>query len=222
MIFYLKLMDNNKVNEATARILLSTKRKSRQYSLYEIASDILFLKNELDGINNVSNLIGITTGMLNQFLSVLKLPTKILELIKQRKIESVSIAHTLSKFNDKDAIQLAHLVLKEGLTSQELRIILPFRRKNLNEPINNIVKRVLDSKNIKVSVIRISESNLKCKSSELEERVIKLIGKENLLAIVSSNSNIDLKITAGGEKIIREAAKGQQLSFQDFINKIIN
>lgn len=221
MTFCLKRMGNNKVNEATARILLSTKRKSRQYSLYEIASDILFLKNEIGGINNVSKIIGISTGMLNQFLSVFKLPAEIIELLKERKIESVSSAHILSKFNNEDSIQLAQLILTEGLTSQELRIILPFRRKNLNEPIIDIVRRVLDSKNIKVSVIRISESKLKCSITELENRILNLIGNENFLTISSSNSNIDLKITTEGEKKVRQKAKENKLSFQEFINKII-
>lgn len=215
-------MDNNKINEATARILLSTKRKSRQYSLYEIASDILYLKNETGGINNVSKLIGISTGMLNQFLSVFKLPSEIIELIKQRKIESVSTAHTLSKFNYDDSIQLAQLLLTDGITSQELRIILPYRRKYPKEPIVEIVRRVLDSKNIKVSVIRISESNMKCSLVELETRIVKIVGKENFLTIENSKSSIDLKITANGEKIIRQKAKEERKSFQEFFTKIIS
>lgn len=222
MISYLKqLMDDSKINAATARILLSTKRKSRQYSLFDIASDILFLKNESGGINNVSKLIGISTGMLNQFLSVFRLPSEIMELIKQRKIKSVSIAHTLSKFNHDDSIQLAQYVINEGLTSQELRIILPFRRKNQSEPIKEIVKRVLDSKNIKVSVIRFSTSDLKNNLSKLETKVTELIGKENFLTIEKSNTNIDLKITPVGEKKLREVAKSKKVSFQELIKEII-
>ncbi len=221
MIFYLKQMDDSKINAATARILLSTKRKSRQYSIYEIASDILFLKNETGSINHVAKLIGISTGMLNQFLSVFKLPSEIVELIKQRKIESVSIAHHLAKFNNNDAIQLAKYVINEGLTSQELRNILPYRRKNLSEPVIDIIKRVLDSKNIKVSVIRFTSSDLKINISEFELKVTELIGKENFLAIEKSNTNIDLKITPIGEKILREIAKKKKVSFQELIKQII-
>jgi hypothetical protein len=215
-------MDKNKINEATARVLLSTKRKSRLYSLYDIASDILYLKNETGGLNNVSKTIGISPGMLNQFLSIFKLPTEIIELIKQRKIESVSTAHTLSKFNYEDSIQLARLLLTDGITSQELRIILPYRRKYPNEPILDIVNHVLDSKNIKVSVIRISETNLKCSLLELESRIINIVGKENFLTIEKSNTNVDLKITSNGEKIIRKKAKDEKKSFQEFITKIIS
>ena len=214
-------MDDSKINAATARILLSTKRKSRQYSLFEIASDILFLKNETGGISNVSKLVGISPGMLNQFLSVLKLPSEIIELTKQREIESVSIAHNLSKFNHDDSIQLALYVINEGLTSQELRIILPFRRKNQSDPIKEIVKRVLASKNIKVSVIRFSISDLENNLSKLETKVIKLIGKENFLIIEKSDTKIDLKITANGEKKLREVAKNNKVSFQELIKKII-
>jgi len=221
MIFCLKRMDDSKVNAATARVLLSTKRKSRQYSLFEIATDILFLKNETGGIKNVVKLIGISSGMLNQFLSVLKLPTEIIQLINQRKIESVSMAHHLSKFNRDDSIQLAQMVINESLTSQELRSILTYRRKFQSEPIKDVVKRVLDSKNIKVSVIRFSDSNLKIDLSELSAKISKLIGEENFLTIVKSNKNIDLKITPVGEKKLREIAKSQKISFQEFINKLL-
>jgi len=214
-------MDDSKVNAATARVLLSTKRKSRQYSLFEIATDILFLKNETGGIKNVVKLIGISSGMLNQFLSVLKLPTEIIQLINQRKIESVSMAHHLSKFNRDDSIQLAQMVINESLTSQELRSILTYRRKFQSEPIKDVVKRVLDSKNIKVSVIRFSDSNLKIDLSELSAKISKLIGEENFLTIVKSNKNIDLKITPVGEKKLREIAKSQKISFQEFINKLL-
>lgn len=221
MIFCLKRMDDSKVNAATARVLLSTKRKSRQYSLFEIATDILFLKNETGGIKNVVKLIGISSGMLNQFLSVLKLPTEIIQLINQRKIESVSMAHHLSKFNRDDSIQLAQMVINESLTSQELRSILTYRRKFQSEPIKDVVKRVLDSKNIKVSVIRFSDSNLKIDLSELSAKISKLIGEENFLTIVKSNKNIDVKITPVGEKKLREIAKSQKISFQEFINKLL-
>lgn len=213
-------MVDSKINDAIARVLLSTKRKSRQYSIWEIANDILFLKNETGGLNNVSNLIGITIGMLNQFLSVYNLPEEIIELVKQKKIESVSLVYYLSKFDPDDSIKLVSYILQEGLSSQELRIILPFRKRNPNESIENVVKRVLDSKNIKVSVIRIAESNLNCSKHDLEERVIKLIGKENLLSVETINSNLDLKITKEGEKILRKVAASQKYTFKDFINQI--
>jgi len=214
-------MNESLINGAIARVILSTKRKLRQYSLLEIANDIEFLKIEKGGIKNVAMLIGISTGMLNQFLSVFKLPPSILELIKERKIESVSLAHLLSKFKHDDAIQLAQIVVNKGLTSQELRKILPYRKKYPNDPISEIVQRVLNSKNIKVSVIRFPSSDLKSNLAEMEAKVIELIGKENFLTIEKSKTNIDLKIKPIGEKKLRGVAKNQKISLQELIKKII-
>lgn len=221
MISYLKQMDDSLVNAAIARVLLSTKRKSRQYSLLEIATDIQFLKNEKGGIKNVAKLIGISTGMLNQFLSIFKLPTTIVELIKERKIESVSLAHNLSKFKHDDAIQLAQLIINKGLTSQELKIILPYHRKFPNDPIGEVVERVKNSKNIKVSVIRFPSSDLRINIKELEAKISQLIGKENFLTIEKSNANIDLKVLSVGEAKLREVARNQKLSFQELIKQLI-
>jgi hypothetical protein len=61
-------------NSALARVILSTKRKKRQYSLIEIASDIQLLLGTLGSLSEVSKVVGISTGMLSQFLSIKELP----------------------------------------------------------------------------------------------------------------------------------------------------
>lgn len=214
-------MDNGKINSIIARVIVSTATKKRQFSLFDIAEDIKYLKKENGGMKKVSQVIGISAGMLNQFLSIYKLPDEIIELVKSRKIDSVSIVHHLSKFKKEEAIELSNLIINDGLSSQDLRILLPYRKQFPNKSINELVKKIYDSKNIKVSVIRFSSSDLKKSITSLKDSIFSLVGEENFLTIDNFENNIDLKITALGEKTLREIAKTQHQTFQELISQLI-
>ena len=214
-------MDNSLVNAAVARVILSTKRKNRQYSILEIANDINFLSNELEDINNVSKIIGISNEMLRQFLSVLKLPSEIISLVTERKIDSVSQVYYLSKYKKEDALILAKQLSNKELSSQDLRIILPYRKQFPNDSIFDLVDRVKKSKNIKVSVFRFAREEVLKNKTQLEEIFYNLIGKENLLTIEYTEKLIDIKVTRAGEKLLRLRAENDKLNLQGFIKKII-
>jgi hypothetical protein len=214
-------MDNEIINSTIARVIVSTATKKRQFSLFDIAEDIKYLKKENGGMKKVSQVIGISAGMLNQFLSIYKLPEEIIELVKSRKIDSVSIVHHLSKFKKEEAIELSNLIINDGLSSQDLRILLPYRKQFPHKSINELVKKINDSKNIKVSVIRFSSSDLKKSITSLKDSIVSLVGKENFLTIDNYDNYIDLKITALGEKTLREIVKTQHQTFQELISQLI-
>lgn len=215
-------MTEEEINKAIARVILSTKRKSRQYSLYEIALDIDNLKKAKGGMQQVSKLIGVSAAMLSQFLSVFKLPKPIFDLVRERKIDSVSMAHNLSKFNDEDALQLSTLLSNNKLTSQDLRILIPYRKQHSKETILELVEKLNSSKNIKVSVIRINQNDTSKTLPELNSFFVNQIGSENLVAIEKHNEQIDIKIRKQGEKILRDKAKQIKITFQELITKLIS
>jgi hypothetical protein len=215
-------MTQEELNKAIARVILSTKRKSRRYNLVEIATDIQNLKTSLGSLNEVANVIGISSGMLNQFLSVFKLPKNVLKLVEERKIDSVAIVHYLSKYSNEDITQLVDLIVSNNLSSQDLRVLLPYRKQFPQERVVDLVDKLHQSKNIKVSVIRISENDT-CKSfDDLNELFATQVGVENIIAIEMNKKNIDIKISKKGEKILRETAKKNRLTLQEFIFKLIN
>lgn len=215
-------MKEDELNKTIARVILSTKRKKRQYSLYEIAMDIQALKESTGGISNVSNIIGISPGMLNQFLSVFKLPQRVIELVKQRKIDSVSIVHHLSKYSEQDERELENLLVENKLSSLDLRILIPFRRQFPNESIKKLIEKIQSSKNIKVSVIRIHKDDTLKSLSELTSLFSNEVGIENLIAVEQNDNSIDIKLSKQGEKILRQKAKSNKTTFQELISPIIN
>ena len=213
-------MTEEEVNKSIARVILSTKRKSRQFSLFEIANDIENLKNEKGSLNEVAKLIGLSPGMLSQFLSIFKLPKSVIELIKERKIDSVTIVHHLTKFKDNDILELSKLAAKNEISSQDLRILIPYRKQHANEDILDLVEKIHLSKNIKVSVVRILESDTTKSLSELEELFIKVVGKENILVIELNGNFIDIKLTKQGENNLRSKAKQLSLTLRELITRL--
>lgn len=214
-------MTQEEINKSIARVILSTKRKSRQYTLFEIATDIQALKTSLGSLNEVSKVIGVSAGMLNQFLSVFKLPEFILKLIKERKIDSVAVVHYLSKFSANDIGNLAKLLSSNKLTRQDLRILLPYRKQYPDEQIIDLVERIHSSKNIKVSVVRITTEDTPKSIDELKNIFSEQVGSENLNSIVPNGNHIDIKFSKEGEKRLRKSAKENKKSLQEFITSLI-
>lgn len=204
-----------------ARLIASTKRKKRNSSIKEIADDILSLKKEVGDINTVAKLVGISAGMLNQFLSFYKLPVSVQQLVEERKIDSVAMVFNLSKFNDSDANILAEMILQNKMTSQELKVLLPFRRKNITEDIRILVDRVYGSKNIKVSVIRVPDDVVK-DSVKLTQHIKGIVGEKNYVGIEKIEKHCDIKVTKEGEGFLRKAAKEKGLALHELISRLLS
>jgi hypothetical protein len=208
-------------NRIIAKIILSTKRKNRPFSLFEIATDIKVLKNEFGGMNEVSKVVGVSAGMLNKFLSVFKLPIPVIELVRDRKVDSVSNVHYLSKFNENDALQLVDLLSSNKLSSHDLRALIPYRKQHANVPIIDLVEKIHLTKNIKVYVIKINKEDTTKSINELNSLFAGEVGKENIIKIESNNIFVDIKLSIEGAKILRQKAKTNNKTFQKFITALI-
>ncbi|MEO6729835.1 MAG: hypothetical protein ABIN01_01365 [Ferruginibacter sp.] len=214
-------MNGENHSELIAKLILSTKRKKRNFSIVEIASDISKLKNQLGSLNEISKVIGISIGMLQQFLSVLKLPSEIQDLFRERKIDSVAIAFLLSKFPAGDAITLVTHIVEKKITSQELKILLPYRKQHKNENILDLVEKLAATKNIKISVIRLPRNIVTKTSNQMSEIIKSIIGDNNFQEIANEGEYVNIKIKKEGEIILRNIAKQKRLSLSELIITLI-
>lgn len=213
-------MTEEQINQLLARILLSTKRKNRQFSVYDVAKDIEALI-KAKGASDAAKLIGISSGMLNHFLAVFKLPEPALTYVKERKIDKVEFIYYLSKFEREDIITLANYTIDNGLTSQNLRVLLPLRKKYPTDNLLDLIERVIKSKNIKVSVIKFQKQDLKKTPDKFRELVVSLVGADNFIELNVETSFCELKIRKEGEKILRKMAKEKKQSLQELISEIL-
>jgi len=214
-------MTEEQLNQTIVRVLLSTKRKSRKYSIYDTATDIACLKKELGNMNEVAKVIGITSGMLSRFLSVFKLPLSVQELVKQREIDRISLVLDSSKLKEEDILKLAEKGLLKELSSQDIRTLVAYRKENKTGSIDNLVEEMLKSKNIKASVIRIDKGDTTKSIEELNKIFTREVGKDNLIIIELNKNFIDIKLSKTGEKILRQKSKEQKEVLHELIKQLI-
>lgn len=207
-------------NEVLARLILSTKRKQRPYSLFDIANDIKTLQKIEGNLETVASQVGISAGMLNQFLSIFKLPPSVIDLVKNRRIDSVSVIHNLSKFNKDDVEKLSELIVGSEISSQDLKVLSPYRKQFPNEPIADLVRKVKGSKDVKVSVIRIPKQDFQKLEDQFMNSIIEIIGEDNFVGLVNSNQYIDLKVTKKGEELLRAKSKAKNKTLQETISEL--
>ncbi len=215
-------MTDEQIDKLRAKIILSTKRRSRQYSVIEIAEDLETLIKIKGSKKQVGKIIDLSPSMIDKFLSVFRLQTEIIDYIKNREIDQVSMVYYLSKFDKKDSLDLLPYILNKQLSTQDLRVLIPYRKSHENDSITDIINNLKKTKNIKVSVIRVHNDDTHKNIDVLYETFKQLVGSENVFEIVPNKDFIDIKISKSGEKILREKAKKEHLTFQRIINSLIS
>lgn len=214
-------MTKEEMDMAIARVILSTKRRNRPFSLLEVARDIVSLKEQRGSLVEVSNIIGISPGMLSQFLSVFKLQKDIQKLVEERKIDSVSLVYHLTKFSKRDQQALSDMLSTKEISSHELRALIPYRKQYPDESIQNLVRKIQSTKNIKISVLRFNQLETSKSIMELNSIFSTLLEGENVHEVIQNGEHIEVKLTKKGEIILRNIAKRNKSTFHEFVSKLI-
>jgi hypothetical protein len=209
------------IEEVISRLLLNTKRNKRRDNMIVIANDIIWLKEELGGLKNVSDLVGISPGMLNRFLSVNKLTDKLKLLVEERRIDKVSEVNSLSKFKLEEQDIIAELLITKKLSNQDLKILPPLRKRYPHEDITSLSEKIKNSANKKIYVINFYLGDLNKDKEYFKIYLDNLLNHKELIDLVYFNNIGSIKITKEGEKILRTKAKEKHLSFKEFINTIL-
>jgi hypothetical protein len=207
--------------KALARLILSTKRTKRNFNLVQVYEDLVFLLSNGDTIKSLSTKLGVSPGMLNQFLSIEKICPELVQYVESREIDSVTLVFNLSKFNINDQIAIADYLSNDELTSHDVRALLPLRRQNPDIEIKDLIIRLLDSKKVKLSVIKFPKSALLIIPEAFKKRIKKIIGDENFDDLIEDNEMYSLKISQKGEKELRKVAKKNKKDLNSYFNSLL-
>jgi hypothetical protein len=209
------------IDIATRKLLRNTKTKKRPLNIVEVANLInIVLKKQ--SLKELATILGIKAAMLSKFLSVYKLPNFIMGLVESRVIDSVAMVFYLSKLSDKDLQELLPLLNEDKINSVELKSFLPFRKKHPTQSIAELYNQHIASKNIKVSVIRLAETDLKSGIENLKNNLSNILPPSEIIAIEKNKKFVDIKLTKEGENILRDKAKQRTITLQNLIQEIVN
>ena len=203
-------------SEVIGRLIANTRRPKRALSIFEIAEDIGWLSSHLGSLSAAASVLSISAGMLNQFLRVSKLSPNAQELVKNREIDSVSIVHNLAKFSPADQDIIVEQIKQGQIAYSDLRLLNPLRKKLPNEPIEKLIKKLDDSKNIKVSIVQFPAESLHRDIDELRKELSSITGSSEIVDVVLDNGVGSMKLTRKGEQALRQAARSQHKTLRDF------
>ncbi|MFQ5821495.1 MAG: hypothetical protein ACE5I5_16045 [Candidatus Heimdallarchaeota archaeon] len=217
-----KIVENEKELESVlARVLANTLTQKRPCNLIEVARDIEVLKKEMGSLEEVSKVIGISSDMLRQFLSINQLSPKVRKLVEDRKIDSVTVIHYMRNFNEDDQEVIAKEVIADRLTSGDVRALVSLKNKFPNLNIHKLISRILNSKDIKVYVARFRVLIEPRENTALRKLFEKIVGKDEIISFNVEEQVGTLEVTKIGLKKLREAAKKHNLNLRQFVDSIV-
>ncbi len=191
------------------------------FSLDLVARDIENLRRELGGLDKVAEIVKVSEGMLNQFLKVKKLSPKIQKLVSDRVVDGVTLVHNLAKFSYPDQEVIVNEIISGNLKGTDVRLLSPLRTQYTDADIKQLIEKLKNSENKKVSVIKFNSEDLHKEVEKLRKDLVRIVGKEELIDLLLSNGEGSIKLTSKGEKELRSAAKRQKKSFQEFTYSIL-
>lgn len=212
----------SKRESVIARLIANTRRIKRPDNLIKIAQLFKWLEKDLGGLKEVSKTIGISIDMIRQFLSVEKLCPEVQKLVKERKIDLINIVRYISGFKPAEQQYVANEVIAGQLSATDIRVLAPLKTSHPNLTIDKLVLRVQKSRDIPVYIAYFKVPNGFKNTNSLKKRFGDIVGKDEIMALTIKDSVVTLKLTSLGQKIIRNAAKQNNLTLRKFIDKIIS
>jgi ParB-like chromosome segregation protein Spo0J len=135
-----------KMDEETALAILfaNTKRKKRNVDLITIAKTCEYLTNLYNSQKKVADKVGLSSEMIREFRSALKLPEEVQKLILSRKIDRIDIIKELSSLKNK----IKQIALAKNIANLKTKDVRDVKRmiKQANVSIEESKRKVSDSK----------------------------------------------------------------------------
>lgn len=190
----------SKLETIVARLIANTLRKKRPNNLIEIALDIRWLEKELGSLKAVSNIIGISTGMIRRFLSVEQLCPEVQKLVADRKIDLINAVHYMRNFRREEQKIIAKEYVLGKLSANDIRVLAPLHNNIPKLNINQLISRVQKSKNIRIYVAYFRLPAGFSDTEGLKKRFERVVGNNNMVSLSIKDSIGTLELNSVGQK----------------------
>jgi hypothetical protein len=138
--------DDEQLKEALAVLISSTRSQKRPLPITEIAHWLGIAVGKLGTQKAVGERIGLSAKMLRQFSAVEELTPKVRDLISSRKIDSVDAVAHLARLSEQDQLVIGKALAEKTIQTADVRGIAQLRQLAPDLAIDEILKRVFESK----------------------------------------------------------------------------
>ncbi|MEM6806659.1 MAG: hypothetical protein AAF696_34985 [Bacteroidota bacterium] len=206
--------------ETLSRLRKNINSKNRPNNLWEIATDIKWLQENYGNTKQIAAELNVSAGMINTFLSALKVNTKTRELIKARKIDSVFAAHALKSFVAADQNTVSNALVDGSFSTPQARALVPLRNIFPDEPIELLMEVIRKSKDNKKYVNHFPMPDSKG-LKKIESR-IRMTAKGEPFSLTKMENIGVFAISKKGVKHMREDASMKNIGFHNYLLALFN
>lgn len=210
------------VQEALAALIANTRRVRRKLDLLEIASRLEIACQGLGSLRSVGDAIGLSEEMLRQFQTVSKLSPRLRILVKKRVIDSVDIAHRLSKLSVSDQETVAGFVQRGELDSEDVRALITLRKAMPDADMTVVVERLRETRNIREYIVEFPIAPGVSNLGGIRRRFVDLVGARNIRFMKKQGGKGVLALNRQGRDLLEETAKKRRITKRALVEEIIS
>jgi len=214
-------VSHGELDDALAALIANTRRVKRKLSLVEIADKLAIAVRGLGSLEAVAESIGLHTETLRLFESVARLCSDVKILIASRKLDSVDIAHRLTKLRASDQRVVARAMGAGDLTSKDVRGIVSLRKSLPGVPMKDVVERFKSTLNIKHYVVQFAVPP-GVTSRKLRAMFERAVGKERILSLSREGQIGEVVLDAKGRRRLQALARSRRLTKRELVDTIVN
>ena len=208
------------LDDALAAIIASTKRVSRKLNLLEIAARIDVARKYLGRLGAVAFAVGLSPEMLRQFTRVTLLSPEAKRLIRDGRLASVDMCDRISRLPKEDQGFVARLAALGQVDSTDVRAVLAQRKMLPKVRINEIVRQVTDSKNVREYVLQFLLPD-SVPARVVRSRLLSFLGKDAVRSLEIAEAQGEVTVTEKGRNRFESAARSGGLSKRELLSRIL-
>ena len=164
--------------------------------------------------------VGLSTEMLREFRSVMKLTPDVRKLVANRTIDSVDLVYRISKLDAAGQKEVVRKYLEEQLSGDDVRVISSYTTKTGKRSLKAI-EDVVSSRNIQIYVLQVNNTTVQ-QRGRLVQRIKDVVRSEGILNFSSKGSTLSVELSKAGQKRLREEAKRKKKTLRQFVSDLIN
>lgn len=208
-------------DDAIAAIIASTKRKKRKLDPLQVAEKLLIAREALGGMGKLCETVGLSHEMVRQILSVRNCAAPVKRLIRQNKLTSFDILHRLSKLGENDQKVIAEAVVEGRLNSDDVRALVGLRKALPEVEVQDLIRRVQRSRNIKQYVAYLLAPKKGDASSEFYDRVADALGKDNIVSITMNRGVGEIVMNREGRDRLQKQATRARKTKREYLQGLV-
>ena len=213
-------IEDDELKEALAVLISCTRSRRRPLPLTEIVKWLDIAIAKLGTYSALGERVGLSGKMLRQFAAVKELAQPVKELFAERRLDSVDAAVHLAMLSDQDQEVVAKALASGAIRTIDVRAIIQLRQIEKSEPIESLLRRIVDSKTkqefVAEFVVRGGRSR-----ADLMRAFEAYIPRRDIIRLEIQGALGRLVLTDTGKRSLVKAAEALGVSMQRVIPAVI-